>query len=216
MRYRNVIFDMDGVLIDNSEGIIGCARETVSRLGLPELTEEKYRLFIGPALMYSLRTYAGATDEESERGYAIYRQLYFEKGIDQYRVYDGVEDALKALTAAGVKCTIASGKPIESIRRILDTSGLGKYFLKFEGTEKPKKYSDKTKQTVAAIVDTPAVLVGDRVYDLAAAKNAGIESIYALYGFCAPGDTDEIKPAFKITDPREIPDIVFGNGKYAL
>ena len=29
MRYRNVIFDMDGVLIDNSAGIISCARETV-------------------------------------------------------------------------------------------------------------------------------------------------------------------------------------------
>ena len=216
MKYRNVIFDMDGVLIDNSEGIIGCARETVRRLGLPDLTDEQYRLFIGPALMYSLKTYAGATEEESERGYKIYRELYFARGIDEYRVYDGVEDTLAELTAAGVKCTVASGKPIESIRRILETSGLGKYFLRFEGTEKPKKYSDKTKQILAAIVDEPAVMVGDRVFDLAAAKNAGLDSIYALYGFCAPGDTDEIKPKYEISNPREIIDIALGRGKYAL
>ena len=75
MRYRNVIFDMDGVLIDNSEGIIDCARETVKTLGLKDLSDDEYRLFIGPALMYSLKTYAGASEEESERGYQIYRKL---------------------------------------------------------------------------------------------------------------------------------------------
>ena len=99
MRYRNVIFDMDGVLIDNSEGIIDCARETVKTLGLKDLSDDEYRLFIGPALMYSLKTYAGASDEESERGYRIYRKLYFVRGIDKYRIYDGVEGTQAELNA---------------------------------------------------------------------------------------------------------------------
>ena len=213
MRYRNVIFDMDGVLIDNSEGIIDCARETVKTLGLKDLSDDEYRLFIGPALMYSLKTYAGASDEESERGYRIYRKLYFERGIDEYRIYDGVEETLAELNAAGVVCTIASGKPVESIKHILDRSGLMKYFARYEGTIKPKKYSDKTAQTIAAIADRPAVMVGDRVFDLRAAAGAGIDSIYALYGFCVSGDTDEIKPTFTVKDPRGIADIVLRSGK---
>lgn len=210
MRYKNVIFDMDGVLIDNSEGIIGCAREAVKALGLRDLSDAEYRLFIGPALMYSLKTYAGATEEESERGFEIYRKAYFAHGIDEYRVYDGVEDALIELTQAGVKCTVASGKPIASVHRILETSGLGKYFVRAEGSVKPKKYSDKTPQTLAAIVCTPAVMVGDRIFDITAAKNAGIDSIYARYGFCVPGETDGENPTFEIDSPRDIPAIVLG------
>ena len=215
MRYRNAIFDMDGVFIDNSEGIIGCARRTVLELGLPDLPDETYRLFIGPALMYSLKTYAGATEEQCEEGYKKYREYYFARGIDEYRVYDGVEEMLQTLTEAGVKCTVASGKPAESVRRILGTSGLGKYFLRAEGSDRPKKYSDKTKQILAAVVDEPAVMIGDRVFDLLAAKIAGVDSIYALYGFCAPGDTDEIKPTFEAADPHEITDIVLCRGRYA-
>ena len=63
MRYRNAIFDMDGVLIDNSEGIMYCARYAISRLGLDVPGDDVLRKFIGPALIYSLKTYAGATGD---------------------------------------------------------------------------------------------------------------------------------------------------------
>lgn len=215
MRYRNVIFDMDGVLIDNSAGIISCARETVKALGLRDLSDDEYKLFIGPALMWSLKAYAGATEEESERGYEIYRKLYFGRGINEYVVYDGVEDALKELIAAGVKCSVASGKPAESVRRILATSGLGKYFVRAEGCEKPKKDSDKVRQLRLALADEPAVMVGDRIFDIEAAEAVGIDCIYAEYGFCVPGETDGRRPAFYAKTPRDIADIVLCRGKYA-
>lgn len=215
MRYRNAIFDMDGVLIDNSAGIIRCARETLKALGLRDLTDDEFRLFIGPSLMYSLKTYAGATDEQCARGYSIYRELYRSRGIDEYRVYDGVEDALADLASAGVACTVASGKPTESVARILETSGLAKYFVRYEGSPAPNRHSDKTAQILAARVCEPAVMIGDRVFDLEAARNAGTDSIYALYGFCAAGDTDEIKPTFTAATPREIADIILCRGEYS-
>lgn len=184
-------------------------------LGLPDLPDETYRLFIGPALMYSLKTYAGATEEQCEEGYKKYREYYFARGIDEYRVYDGVEEMLQTLTEAGVKCTVASGKPAESVRQHTRNGRGWESISCARGRTRPKKYSDKTKQILAAVVDEPAVMIGDRVFDLLAAKIAGVDSIYALYGFCAPGDTDEIKPTFEAADPREITDIVLLRGRYA-
>ena len=208
MKYKNVIFDMDGVLIDNSEGIKYCVRKAISELGLKELSDGELTKFIGPALMYSLKEYAGATDEQSEQGYLIYRKYYLEKGIKMYRLYDGVRETLAELNAHGVRCSVSSGKPIECVNIILGDSDTAKYFEKAAGSVKAKKYSSKDAQMREAVLERPAVMVGDRVFDLEAAKNADVDCIYARYGFGDESDTAVYKPKFYIDSPREIIEIV--------
>jgi phosphoglycolate phosphatase len=48
MRYDVVIFDLDGTLIDSSEGIVHATEETIRILGYPEITRKDPVSYIGP------------------------------------------------------------------------------------------------------------------------------------------------------------------------
>lgn len=199
---------MDGVLIDNSEGIMHCARYAIGELGLPVPGDDVLRKFIGPALIYSLKTYCGATDEQAERGLNLYRGKYLESGIGMFRLYDGIFDTVRALAAAGVRCSVCSGKPQECVDIILDTAGMTKFFEVTAGTVFPARVSNKDEQMKKALLDRPALMVGDRVFDLECAYNAKLDCVYATYGF---GDADDLavyKPTYFADKPQDIMEIV--------
>ena len=45
-----VIFDFDGTIADTGKGIFACIRYALKAYGLPDLSEESIRTFIGPPL----------------------------------------------------------------------------------------------------------------------------------------------------------------------
>lgn len=94
-----LIWDMDGTLIDSSEGILGSVRLTVQELGLPPVPETRIREFIGPPLQHSFHRLCGLPEAEAQRATEIYREHYAAQGIRQARVYDGLLDALERSAA---------------------------------------------------------------------------------------------------------------------
>lgn len=208
MKYKNVIFDMDGVLIDNSEGIMSCARYAIAELGLPVPSDEVLRKFIGPALIWSLKTYCGATDEQAERGLNIYRARYLKGGVKMFRLYDGIYDTVKTLCENGVRCSVCSGKPQDSVEEILKTAGMTDFFEIAVGTVFPARVSSKDEQMKTAVLERPALMVGDRVFDLECAFNAHVDCVYATYGFGEPDDLKVYKPTYVANEPKDIIEIV--------
>lgn len=212
MNYKNIIFDMDGVLIDNSAGIFACARYAIERLGLTVPPEPILRKFVGPSLVWSLKEYAGATDEQAEEGLRLYREKYFgEKvGVRMFRLYDGVAETVKTLFARGVRLSVCSGKPQECVDYILETCGLADCFEKAVGASASARTSGKDDQLRAALLDRPALMVGDRVFDLACAQNAGIDSAFALYGFGDASDYADRRPTYFLEKPTDLLAVVGG------
>lgn len=211
MRYRNAIFDMDGVLIDNSEGIMYCARYAISRLGLDVPGDDVLRKFIGPALIYSLKTYAGAADEQAERGLYLYREKYLTEGIKMYRLYDGIREAAERLHDSGVRLSVSSGKPQECVDEILRTSGMTELFELTAGTVFPARVSSKDEQMKRAVLERPAVMIGDRVFDLECAENARVDCIFAKYGFGDESDLRGHTPVFIAEKPADIADFILSD-----
>ena len=64
---KNVIFDLDGTLLDTSEGILLSVEHTVKTLGYGELTHEQKLSFIGPPVQVSLKRLYGRSPEGSGR-----------------------------------------------------------------------------------------------------------------------------------------------------
>ena len=199
---------MDGVLIDNSEGIMSTARYTIAKLGLPALSDETLKKFIGPALVWSLKTYCGADDEQAMYGLTVYRKEYLKSGIRMYRLYDGVYDTVKTLREAGVRLSVSSGKPIDVVNEILADSGMKDFFEVTAGTIFPAKVSSKDEQMKKAVLERPALMVGDRVFDLECAQNANVDCAFAKYGFGDESDYAEIKPKYFIEKAKDLLDIV--------
>ena len=65
MKYSTIIFDLDGTLLDTSEGIMVGASYTANKMGGPNLTLAQQKSFIGPSPFYSFIRECGYTESEA-------------------------------------------------------------------------------------------------------------------------------------------------------
>ena len=108
-KYDLILFDLDGTLVDSAPGITASVAFALSHFGIfPETREELLR-FIGPPLSDSFRRFYGFSEERAGEAVDLYRVRYRESGVYEFSVYEGIEDALSALNAAGLKTLLPAG-----------------------------------------------------------------------------------------------------------
>ena len=123
-RYPLVIFDLDGTLIDSSEGIVHAVLETIEELDYEPLSEEFIESCIGPPIGDSIGSRVGYTPEQIKRFYEVFRPLYKTKYLMECTVYPGIMKLLKALRIRGIKTAIATNKREDYTKTLLDNLGL--------------------------------------------------------------------------------------------
>ena len=202
-----VIFDFDGVIADNSEGIMNCCDYAAEKMGLRPAPRERARYFIGPPLFSSFRDYFGLTDEKANEMVVRYRERYGRIGLFELVFYPGLIDALGELKREGYKLAIATGKPDDFIKRIADHFGLTDYFDAVCGVSFAETSSDKSAIILNAAAECGSapdacIMVGDRASDVSSAERAGMPCVGVTYGFGAP---DELRDAAVVIDsPGEL------------
>ncbi len=208
MLYDAVIFDLDGTLTESGEGIIRSAAHALKAMGRPVLPEEEMRRFIGPPLLWSFREYGRMTEEEAQAAVVKYRERYEAVGWAENAVYTGIPAMLKALKRAGAYLAVATGKPQVFTDRILDLFGLRPYFDAVVGISPDDHEADKRRLISAALPKTyrRACMVGDRRFDIEAARALGLDAVGALYGY---GSREELEQA-GATAIAETPDVLAG------
>ncbi len=188
----DVLFDFDGTLFDTYEGVSRCVNFALKALGKNMLEDSVLRRFLGPPIPMSFREYAGLGGEDVEKATALFRAEYAERGLYESRPYDGIKELLARLKARGVRTAIASSKPQFAIETLLKRNGMEELFDKVVGVDGVRQSPDKSDILLAAASEKNAVMVGDRLYDMAAAKSCGFKSIGVTYGF---GSEEELKEA---------------------
>ena len=124
-RYDGVIFDFDGTLVDTGEGILKSLQFAFEDHGRPIPTVEDLKKFIGPPIYYSFTTFYNVSEEEVGDYIKSYRKRYKEKGIYECKLYDGMEQTLRALKKGGVCITSGILEGYEdSVRRAAAAAGL--------------------------------------------------------------------------------------------
>lgn len=197
MNYKTAIFDLDGTITDSGPGIMNAIRYAVKKRGLPDVSEEVLRSFIGPPLKEQFRSVFGLSDDEGTIMVATYREYYGEKGIFENRVYDGVPEVFQKLQEAGVRILMATSKPEKYAKQIAEHFGFAKYFDFIGGACMDGRRTDK-HDVIEYVIDSckvcreNTVMIGDRRHDMIGASKAGIRSIGALYGY---GSRDELEKA---------------------
>lgn len=93
-----IIFDLDGTLLDTSEGIMHCYRKTGAILNLQENVIENTKCVIGGPLKDGFQClYKIDSENQLEKAIATYRSIYQSEGIKMFCAYDGIEELLKIL-----------------------------------------------------------------------------------------------------------------------
>lgn len=194
--YDIVLFDLDGTLIDSGLGITNSATYALSRYGIHIENRETLRSFIGPPLLDSFMYTYGFSEEKAREAIEVYREYYGEKGVFEITVYDGIEELLKKLKAAGKTIILATSKYEYYALQILENIGFATYFDFAVGSCK-----DGSRGTKAEIISyileqrcitdrSKVVMIGDRKHDIIGAGMVGVDSIGVLYGF---GDRNELE-----------------------
>ena len=183
--YDTIIFDLDGTLSDNSEGIIGSIGYALERMSRPMPGPDVLRRFIGPPLMMSFQRWCGMPEAESREALRLYRERFETTGYLENRLYPGIRALLTELKRRGCALAVATGKPAAITREILRHFGVLSLFDQVEGSRPDASASQKPDLIRRILSNHPgrAVMIGDTEDDMTGARTAGIEGIHVQYGF---------------------------------
>ena len=194
-RYQNILFDLDGTLVDSGEGILKCAALALETLQKPMPTPEEMRTFVGPPLIDSFMRF-GCTAEEAEEAVKIYRSRYTVTGKYEGFVYPGIEALLQQLKADGCRLFVATSKPETTAIDVLTKFGLAPYFERIIGATFDRSRSTKS-EVIAYLLETVgdvshALMVGDTAFDVVGATAHHLPTAAVTWGY---GDVQEMTDA---------------------
>ncbi len=208
--FNTVLFDLDGTLTDSSPGILNCVRYTLTEMERDIPDETVLKKFLGPPLRYAFTEFCGFDETTAEEAFKLYRQRYKEVCITENALYDGVYDMLEQLHGAGKAIAVATNKAEFMAEKIIGHFGIRPFFTAVCGAApdgSDGKKSDVIKKALRLCGENDlksAVMVGDRFYDIEGAREVGIASIGALFGY---GEREELEKAgadFTAASPEEI------------
>lgn len=213
MDYQGILFDLDGTLTASGEGITRSVRYALEKMGRPDLGEDRKKLevFVGPPLLEQFMDYAGFSEEEAAEAVKYYRERYNVTGIFENQPYPGIKELLEGLKKKGITLAVASSKPDQMVKIVLDHFHLDTYFDVILGSDINRPKMTKA-QVIFQVLEKISfldrrdqiVMVGDRQYDVLGAKETEIPCIGVTYGY---GTKEELLKAGAIRtadSPREL------------
>ena len=213
-KYKTILFDLDGTLTDPFEGISKSAKYSLSKFNILEEDEERLRKMIGPPFLDSLRKYYNFSDEDSKAAITHFREYFNKKGIFENKIYEGIADLLAELKRAGKTVKLASLKPEDQAKQILEMFSIHEHFDAICGSvingpiaDKPsivRKALDGIKQEERELT----VMVGDREFDMHGAIANSIDSIGVLYGFGSYEELTTARANYIVKDIEELKNLL--------
>ena len=213
---KAILFDLDGTLIDSSEGITKSTQYALAHYGIIENDLSKFYKFIGPPLVTSFKKYYDFPEEQAVEAVAVYRERYNKIGLFECSLYPGVRECIEKLKAQGYLIGMASSKPEVSCRRILEHFGILELFDDVVGATFDGRIDTKEEvlnEVMCRWSDVPKdemCLIGDTMFDVEGANQVGIRTVAVTFGF---GNVQEMVEAGAVAvcdDMEELPEIVAG------
>ncbi len=185
MRYRGVLWDMDGTVLDTLEDLWAAVNVSLRRFSLPEASLEAVRAGLGNGAAHLISCVA--PEEKREQVLAFYKPWYDAHCNLKTRPYPGILPLMGALRAGGVRQAIISNKPDPAVQELAKSyfPGLLDSAVGESETVRRKPNPDAVLAAVRQMGLNVAdcVYIGDTEVDLATAKNAGMACIAVSWGF---------------------------------
>ncbi len=215
MRYRFAFFDLDGTITQSEFGIIASARYALSKFGIDEPNRDTLLKFIGPPLYYSFEKFYGISGSKAEEAIRYYREYYEADAFKDAPVFEGIPEVLSKLKDDGIRLVVVTTKPKRMAERVIEYTGLDKYFEHIVGPSAEKTDPDKAELIRSALELTEAspeevVMIGDRHYDIGGANQTQVDSIGVVYGYGTENELKEAGATYLAYTPKDIYSIVNG------
>jgi phosphoglycolate phosphatase-like HAD superfamily hydrolase len=184
---KNILFDVDGTLLDSRRDIATAQLWTYRQLGVDTLKPEDIYPLIGKPLAETFTTLLPQRlhDRIPEAG-LIYRDYYRAHAFDTTSLFPGVKETIATLFEAGINLATATIKSTETTAKVLAHFGIAQYFAHIQGTDNtPFKPDPHIINTILELQDwkkEDTIMVGDTDKDIFVGRNAGVRTCGVTYG----------------------------------
>lgn len=183
MKYRYLLFDLDGTLIDTTEGVYKCAQHALKHFEINVGFDELKPIF-GPPLKQSFMSLFKLNEQDASRAVEIYLERYQLFGAQESKVFPEVPQLLKDLKSAGYKIGVATSKYEGHAIASLEYYNIANLFDYITGanidetiSKKHEVIEEALKRFGACNCRNDVLMIGDMKYDIIGAKTAGIDSL---------------------------------------
>jgi len=213
MKWKACIFDLDGTLLNTLNSMHISVNKTMDALGLPGITADQCRHFVGCGADYLIRESlkaAGDTEmarfDEAKRTYAkIFRDYCTYEVVP----YSGIPEMLKELKSKGFKLGVLSNKPHERANQvIINAFGSGIFdVIMGQSDDRPRKPDPAGIFEALGMLDEAVescVYIGDSEIDARTGLRAGTFTIAVSWGFRERKLLEAEHPDLIADDPEEL------------
>ena len=214
-----VVLDLDGTLVDSVPDLAYSLDSMLQMLGMPDAGEMKTREWVGNGLERLVkRALCNDLDKEPdaslfEKALPLFISEYKQNACKRSRLYDGVKEGLNYLMRHDFKLACVTNKQSQFTNIVLKTLGIQNAFgIVISGDTLAKKKPDPLPLLHAAehfgVSASKALMVGDSVNDVSAARAAGFQILCVNYGYNHGQDIRLANPDLVIDSLAEFPNIL--------
>lgn len=225
MKFENkqlIIFDFDGTLIDSAPDLTDSINYMLEKLGKKTFPLNIVRTWVGNgastlvkrALSGSVTVNENCFDKRLfEKALEYFFEYYSQNLAKNTLLYENVEQTLLSLFNKGYTLAVATNKPFEYIKPILDRFDLTKYFEMYVGANSVEKKKPDPMMLFKVCEDLKisvenSIMVGDSKNDVIAAKNANMDSIAVTYGYNYNEDISIYEPTLVFDNFKQIDEVL--------
>lgn len=209
MSTKLIVFDWDGTLMDSEAKIVTCMLSAINDLGMQPRSDDEVRHIIGLGLREALtQLYPNGTETEFESLVERYRHHFLHADETASPLFDGSRELIESLGQMEHFLAIATGKGRQGLDKVLKETGLAELFHYSRCAD--ETHSKPNPQMLLDIMDYLGVekehtlMIGDTVYDLQMASNAGVDSLAVSHGVHDKHMLIECNPLAIVNDIHEV------------
>ncbi len=205
MKYKQIVFDIDGTLIDNEKAIIYSLQDTLLKETGKQFSYEQLTFALGIPGEDALERLAVEHIPETIQVWIDKMQQY----EDTVSVYEGIEELLKQLSEAGYGLGIVSSRTREMYEQDFCKLDISRYFttvvcaddtIGHKPTADPLlKYMELSKAA-----EHEVIFVGDSIHDSQCAQNAGVDFALAVWG----SHTEDKQADYYLQKPADLLSVI--------
>lgn len=213
MKYKGLIFDLDGTLVNSIHALTYCTNLSLKRFGLGPLGEEEMKTIVGDGYRMQMRRslLAGGdgTLSHYEEILPVYMEIFSEHCNYRMEAYEGIPALLEEAKKRGCRLAVVSNKPdAQAAATVEYVFGRGLFDVIIGEREGIPKKPDPAGVFAAAEAMGTALeeclYLGDTNTDMLTGRNAGVDTVGVLWGFRGRRELECLNPKYLVETPGEV------------
>jgi phosphoglycolate phosphatase len=212
MKFKAVLFDLDGTLLDTIGDLTDSMNIALNHLGFPRQDEESCKVFVGDGVeMFAFRALPENNRDQATvtKCVALMRQEYTKRWANKTRPYNGIPQLLDGLISRNLEMAILSNKPHDSAKEMVAALLSEWRFNPIIGAQPtmPKKPDPTLARQISRELGIPSeqfLYLGDTGTDMKTAQASGMFAVGASWGFRSAEELEHAGAEVLVKHPREV------------